>query len=397
MHQTIWRCCQRALCFAAMQNRPRTSRALTGGVLLTTLLSLAPASGLAETLPPTAPAAEPPPQSSRSVLGTPSVRLQGVYRLEGDDDAARVRVEALYPPSRNLMFGVVVDWTEGSAFSDSLGGGVSLSELYVAASPANLPGLRVVAGLMDLTSYFDRNSFAKDGASHFFNLAFQTNPALGAAGLSSRVGALVNWNLTEDLEAKAVVFSARRDLADFALDSVAAEVGLRFGGESGGGMIRATYLSSEDAGRQSAFEELFQINRGGPLNPQFGPQSNDRERAFGLNSEVFFPTLKLGFFGRYGRYDNVTVGRGADTYSLGLTLLDVIADRDRLGLAYGRQLANADLRQDDTTRDVWELYYDLRLGPNLRGAIMLQERNQFTETVAGFRIKTDWDLVKGGR
>ncbi len=328
-----------------------------------------------------------------TVLGQPLVRVQGVYRREGSDDGTRIRIEGLYPPSRDLMFGVVLDWTEGKGFADTAGGGVNLSELYVTASPSGLPGLRLVAGLMDLTSYFDRNSFAKDGASQFFNLAFQTNPALSAAGLSSRVGLLANWSLTDDVDAKAVVFSARRNLGDLALDSVAAEVGLRFGlGTFGSGILRGTYVSSEDAGRQTTFPELFQINRGG----SFGVLPGDREKSYGINSEFFIPKIKLGLFGRYGRYDDTTVGRGADTYSFGLTLLDVFADRDRLGLAYGRQLSNADLRRSvsNTTLDVLELYYDFRLSPNLRGAVMLQERNEFSETVAGFRIKTEFDVSR---
>lgn len=323
-----------------------------------------------------------------SVLGQPFLQLQGVYVLQGNDSSARARASGTYAVSEQVMFGAVVDLTTGDAFSDSPGSGLRLNELYVAAAPIkSLPGLRLVGGLMDLTSYFDRNSFAKDGASHFFNTAFQTNPALSAAGLSSRPGLLLNWSVTDNLDVKAATFSSSRSLGDFALDGFAGEVGLRFGTA----ILRGTYVASRDAGQDSGFREIYQI----PRSDGFGLKSGDREEAYGINAEVFIPQIKMGLFGRYGRYNDVTLGKGGDTYSLGFSFLDLFMRDDRLGLAYGRQLSNNDLRiaSGAKTPDVLELYYDFRLTPNLRAGLTLQERNNFSETILGFRIKTEFDVL----
>lgn len=326
------------------------------------------------------------------VLGTPFVQLQGVYVQQGDDSSARARLSGSYAISPQVLLGAVVDLTTGNAFSDTVGTGLSLNELYVSAAPIpSLPGLRLVAGLMDLTSYFDRNSFAKDGASHFFNAAFQTNPALSAAGLSSRPGLLLNWSLNDSVDVKAAAFSSNRNLGDFSLDGFAGEVGVRVGTA----ILRGTYLSSQDAGQRSGFQEIGQVLRFGDR----GIRSSDREEAYGINAEVFIPSLKLGLFGRYGRYDNLNLDLSGETYSLGLSLLDLFQRDDRLGLAYGRQLSNEELRQASgaNTPDVLELYYDFRLGQSLRAAVTLQERNGFSETVVGVRFKTEFNIAPGGR
>ncbi len=321
-----------------------------------------------------------------SVLGVPSVQLQGVFRQEGSDTSARARVRAFYPVTPNAGFGAEVDLTTGIGFADSQETGLNLNELYFAGSLPSLPTLRFVVGLMDLTSYFDRNSFAKDGATHFFNSVFQTNPALSAAGIGSRPGLLVNWSATDDIDLKATAFSSTRNLGDFNLDAFAGEVGVRFGTA----IIRGTYVSSRDAGQRSGFREIFDIPRSGNL----GSRAGDREEAYGINAEVFIPSLKLGLFGRYGRYTNLNLDASGTTYSAGLSFLDVFLPSDRLGLGYGRQLSNDDLRQarGDNNPDVLELFYDFRITPNLRAAVMLQERNGFSETVLGVRIRTDFDL-----
>jgi len=321
-----------------------------------------------------------------SVLGMPSVQLQGVFRQEGSDTSARARVRAFYPVTPNAGFGAEVDLTTGIGFADSQETGLNLNELYFAGSLPSLPTLRFVVGLMDLTSYFDRNSFAKDGATHFFNSVFQTNPALSAAGIGSRPGLLVNWSATDDIDLKATAFSSTRNLGDFNLDAFAGEVGVRFGTA----IIRGTYVSSRDAGQRSGFREIFDIPRSGNL----GSRSGDREEAYGINAEVFIPSLKLGLFGRYGRYTNLNLDASGTTYSAGLSFLDIFLPSDRLGLGYGRQLSNDDLRQarGDNNPDVLELFYDFRITPNLRAAVMLQERNGFSETVLGVRVRTDFDL-----
>jgi hypothetical protein len=349
-------------------------------------------------------AAEPPqppvrqPESSKPlkqvvkegslVLGSPYIRFQGAYVLQGDESSARARLTGIYPVTPNLLFGAEVDLTTGNGFSDSPGTGLRFNELYVAVSPKNIPNLRFVGGLMDLTSYFDRNSFAKDGTTHFFNRVFQTNPALSAAGIASRPGLLVNWSATDFLDLKAAGFSSRRDLGNLSLDSFAGEVAVRFGTA----ILRGTYATSRDSGQRTGFEEIFSLRR---ADGRFGLERGDREEAYGINGEVYIPSLRMGLFGRYGRYNNLSLGRGGDTYSFGLNLLDVFMPQDRVGIAYGRQLSNEALRLQlgNKIPDVLEVFYDVRILPNLRAGVTFQERNQFSETVLGFRIKTEFDVV----
>ena len=327
-----------------------------------------------------------------TALSDPSIRLQGVYLYQGDEGSARARLSISYPLTPNFLFGATFDLTDGNAFADSRTQGFSVNELYFAASLPDLPNLRFVVGQLDLTSYFDRNSFAKDGATHFFNTVFQTNPALSATGISSRPAALVNWTLTDNIEAKAAVFSSSRDLSDFSLDGFAGEVGIRYGNA----VIRATYASARDAGSRDGFREIFQVDRG---NGVTGPLASDREESYGLNGELFIPSLKMGIFARYGRYTNAAISRSAETYNLGVSFLDLFVPDDRLGLAYGRGLSNGALRQqaDDKDPDVLELFYDFRFLPNLRLGFSIQERNQFSEIVAGVRVKTEFDVTPRGR
>ena len=353
---------------------------------------LAPSSQQQAQATPSEPAPDATAAPLRRVVGTPQVRLQGVYLRQGEEDAARARVSGIYPFSPHVLVGATVDLTSGEGLSDSREGGLSISELYVAASPPNYPNLRFVAGQMDLTSYFDRNSFAKDGATHFFNPVFQTNPALSATSIASRPGALVTWAITDDIETKAAVFSSSRNLLDLGLDSFAGEVAFRFGNA----IIRGTYVNAKDSGTRDGFQEIFQIRRN---NGEFGISSGDREESYGINGEVFIPSFKLGLFGRYGRYENQDIGRGGDTYSFGLNFLDLFQQYDRLGLAYGRKLSNNDLRESSRAKvpDVLELFYDFRISPNLRLGFTLQGRDEFSETVAGVRIKTEFDLSSAVR
>ncbi|MBD2354581.1 carbohydrate porin [Tolypothrix sp. FACHB-123] len=332
------------------------------------------------------------PQFTSSALKEPYLQFQGVYVTQGGDTSARARVTGVYPISPQALFGATIDLTsEGSSFDDSRREGLNINELYLATSIAGIPNLRFVVGQMDLTSYFDRNSFAKDGASQFFNPVFQTNPALAATGIASRPGLLVNWSVTDNIEAKAAVFSSSDKISDFSLDGFAGEVGIRYGNA----IIRGTYASNRDGGVRDSFAESYSIARG---NNQFGPIESDREEAYGLNAEVFIPNLKLGLFGRYGRYENRDLGQGADTYVLGATLLDLFTRDDRLGLAYGRGLSNESLRRSDQSRpDVVELYYDFQLIPNLRLGFTVQGRDNFSETVVGVRVKSEFDVTPRGR
>jgi hypothetical protein len=319
-------------------------------------------------------------------LENPLVQVQGVYTLQGNESSARGRVSASYAITPNVMIGGTVDVTTGDAFSDSPEEGIDLNELYIAVSPTELPNLRFIAGMLDLTSYFDRNSFAKDAATHFLNPVFQSNPALTAAGLGSRPAILMNWSVADPVEVKITGFSSDRDLGDFALDGFAGEVGVRLGNL----IVRGTYITSRDAGQNSGFREIFQIERD---DDEFGLDSGDREQAIGVNAEYFIPEIDLGLFARYGWYENLDIDRSSSTFSVGFNLLDLFMQEDRLGLAYGQQLSNSELRRDEGNDypDVWELFYDFQITPNLRAGVTLQSVNQFSETIGGFRIRADFD------
>ncbi len=293
---------------------------------------------------------------------TPTLDVQGVYLNQGDD-AARLRLRGIYPVSPHALFGAIVDLASGTDFQGTEGTGVSLSELYFTGSLPNYSNLRLTAGLMDLTSYFDRNSFAKDSTTHFFHPLFQTNPALASAGIGSRPGALLNWNITDNIEAKAAVFSSERNLGDFGLNAFASEIGFRVGT----GIFRATYATDKDKGRGGVF----------------GTQEGDRENAFGLNGEYYIPQIKMGMFARYGWLENTDRDKNAETYSFGINFLDMFVKDARLGLGYAY---GPDFSKND---DVWELFYDMRIAKGLRAGITLQERDGFSETIVGFRVKTD--------
>ncbi|AFZ01985.1 carbohydrate porin [Calothrix sp. PCC 6303] len=331
-----------------------------------------------------------PPLIKSTALTQSSLRVQGVYLTQGEDSSARARLTAIYPLTPQVLFGATLDLvSNGSSFDDSRNEGLNINEAYFATSLTGLPNLRFAIGQLDLTSYFDRNSFAKDGASQFFNPVFQTNPALSVTGISSRPALLANWSVTDNIDAKAAVFSSSDRLSNFALDGFAGEIGIRYGNA----IIRGTYATDRDAGNRDTFAEGFSIARG---NNQFGPQKDDREEAYGLNAEFFIPNLKLGLFGRYGHYENRDSGQDAKTYVLGASFLDLFTPDDRLGLAYGRALSNDSLRRGEQP-DVVELFYDFKFLPNLRLGFTVQGRDSFEETVLGVRVKSDFDVTPRGR
>ncbi|MEQ8971915.1 MAG: hypothetical protein RIE73_16160 [Coleofasciculus sp. C1-SOL-03] len=332
---------------------------------------------------------QPPSSLLRSTaLRDPTLQFQGSYVVQGDSSVARARLAGVYPLTPKALFAATLDLTsEDSGLADSPNQGLNINELYFATAPfTDLPNLRFVIGQLDLTSYFDRNSFAKDGVTHFFNPVFQTNPALSATGISSRPGFLVNWTLTDNIEAKAVAFSSSASIGNFALDGFAGEVGLRYGN----GIIRGTYATDRDAGSETGFNEIFSIARG---DNNFGLEEDDREEAYGLNAEYFIPEWNMGIFGRYGRYINREIDEAATTYSFGVSFLDVFTQNDRLGLGYGQELSN---NQGEEDPDVLELFYDFRFLPNLRLGFTIQQRNNFSETDVGVRVKTEFDVIPRG-
>lgn len=358
-------------------------------------LPLEPAPRMPETMPEEqAPPTDPfgASESTRSSdlgppITTPTIRLQGAYVLQGNEDSFRVRAVGIYPLADWVQVGAVVDLTDDGDFNILQGAGIDLTELYVAAAPVpSLPNLRFVVGQIDFTSYFDRNSFAKDRTTHFFNSVFQSNPALQATTFTSRPGGLVNWTITDNVEVKVAAFSSEPGLSDFAIDGFAGELGLRLENF----IIRGTYTSALDGGIGDGFDEIYSLNRG---DGRTGLLDGDREEAYGINAEYFFPDINLGLFGRYGHYTNQDLEgeNTADTYSFGLNLLDLMVAGDRLGLGYGRQLSNSSLR-DDKNPDVVEIFYDVRVTPNLRVGVTFQGLNEFSESIAGFRVRTDFDL-----
>ena len=323
----------------------------------------------------------------------PTLTLQGVVINQGDT-SARARLSGIYPISPNALVGGSVDLSTGDSLSVAPGGGLQLqlNELYFTGSLPSLPSLRMSVGLLDLTSYFDRNSFAKNAETHFFNSVFQTNPALAAAGIGSRPAVLLNWDVTDNLQARAAAFSSYRNLGDLGINAFAGEVAFR----AGNAIIRGTYASDRDAERNNGFKEIYGIPRD---NGETGVLSSDRENSYGINAEYFIPEIKMGLFGRYGRYENTGVDRGGDTYSLGLNFLDLFMRDDRLGFGYGRDLSNNEMRRKDGNKvpDVWELFYDFRVSPYLRAGVTLQARDEFSDVTAGFRVKTEFDLTSLGR
>lgn len=337
---------------------------------------------------PLAPAAQPPETAPVPRSWNPlNAQIEGVYVFVDDRSSARARLLGSYVLSPNLMVGTTLELVTGNAFTANQEVTANLNELYAVASLPQLPTLRLVVGQMDLTAYFDRNSFAKDVAIHFMNPVFQTNPALSAAGLQPRPGALLNWAISDQVDARAAIYASTRRLDAFALDSFAGEVAARFGNA----IVRASYVSGRDGGADTGFGEIDQYPR---AQGETGIRDWDWESGVGLNGEIFIPTWKLGLFGRYGWYENRSVGQGGDTYSMGMTLLDLLMPRDRLGLAYGRSLSNERFRQQqgNPTPDVWEFFYDFPLSRHLRVGLSFQGRNNFREAVIGFRVRSLLDL-----
>jgi hypothetical protein len=346
--------------------------------------------------PATLPGSTPEPLSTdASSLGEiirpvtpPSLRFQAAAIQQGDDFSARTRLQGYYFLSPYALVGATVDLTTGNAFSDNPNTGFSINELYLALSAESAPNMRLILGQIDLTSYFDRNSFAKDSLTHFFNPVFQTNPALAANQLSSQPAALLHWSITDDINFKTAVFSAG-GIDNFELNSFAGELGLSLGDNL---VVRGTYVSGEDARQRSSFNEIFQIDRGGG---NFGLLSGDRESSYGINAEWYIPELSLGVFGRYGYYENQALDLNAHTYSAGINILDLFVEGDRLGVGYGWGLSNESLRlaQGADIPDVFEVFYDTRLAPNIRAGFSVQQRDGFSETILGFRIRADFELL----
>ncbi|HEY9880928.1 MAG TPA: hypothetical protein V6D29_20890 [Leptolyngbyaceae cyanobacterium] len=292
--------------------------------------------------------------------------LQGLYVLQGSQSSARARLSGSTFLTPNLLVGGTLDLVSGPNLTSD--DGVQVTELYLATALPGAPGLRFRLGQLDLTSYFDRNSFAKDIGRDFFNPVFNSNPAL-IAGLNfnaSHPGGLVQWAINDDLSVAASAFSSAAGISGFSLDGFAGEVAFR----TGDLILRGTYLTSRDSQFQG---------------------TGDRLNSYGVNAEWFIPSANVGLFGRYGRINNTNTGLATDTYSLGINALDLFMENDRLGLAYGRNLSTASV--NGKTPDVLEVFYDFEALPNIRLGFTFQQLNQFTESIAGFRIRSDLNLA----
>ncbi|NEP47395.1 MAG: hypothetical protein F6K65_00485 [Moorea sp. SIO3C2] len=233
------------------------------------------------TSPPTAQSPGRPLLPS-TALTPGSLRFQGSFVSQGEDSVARARLDGNYVITPQFLFGATLDLTsENDRLVDSPNEGATINQLFFTAAPAStLPTLRFSVGQLDLTSYFDRNSFAKDGVSHFFNPVFQTNPALSATAIASRPGLLVNWAVTDNIEGKVALFSSAESLERFDLNGLAGEIGLRYDNV----IVRGTYASGRDGGANSGFREIFSIERG---RDDFGINKNDDHSAsYGYSSEL---------------------------------------------------------------------------------------------------------------
>lgn len=310
-------------------------------------------------------AAAPPLEDLNQPITETSLSLQGLYVRQASQSSARARLSGNTFLTPNLLVGGALDVVTGPDLTNR--DGVQLTELYVATAVPGVPGLRFRLGQLDITSYFDRNSFAKDVGRDFFNSTFHTNPALIAAAnaTASSPGGLVQWSLNDNLMLSASAFSSAADLSDFALDGFAGEVGLR----TGNLILRGTFLTGQDTDFQG---------------------TGDRLASYGLNAEWFLPQANIGLFGRYGRL-NSSSGSVGDNYSIGLNAFDVFMEEDRIGVAYGRNLPTASV--NGLTPDVLEVFYDFEALPNVRVGFTFQQRNQLQESFAGFRIRGDLDLL----
>ena len=170
----------------------------------------------------------------------------------------RARLSGVYPISPDIALAGAIEVSEGTIFSDSELEGVNINELHLTLAPRDVPNLRFSVGHLDLTSYFDRNSFAKDALTHFFAPQLQSNPALASNGLGSRTGALLNYTITDNVDARASLFSSDRSISEFELSGFAGELGLR----TGNVIIRGTYISAIDGGANDGPNEIFWICAG---------------------------------------------------------------------------------------------------------------------------------------
>ncbi|MEB3288882.1 MAG: hypothetical protein VKI82_03140 [Leptolyngbya sp.] len=306
-----------------------------------------------------------PPAEQASPITETRLSVQGLYVLQGGRSSGRARLAGTTFVTPNLLLEGALDWVAGPDLTNR--DGVKIPELYLAAAVPGTPGLRFRLGQLDLTSYFDRNSFAKDLGRDFFNPTFHTNPALiaGANATASRLGGLVQWSVNDDLMVSASTFSSSGSLSAFALDGLVGEVTVR----ADNLILRGTALTGRDLNFQG---------------------TGDRLSSYGLNAEWFVPQVNLGVFGRYGHLTSSS-GFLGDAYSIGLNAFDVFMAEDRLGLAYGRNLPTASV--NGRTPDVLEVFYDFVALPQTRLGFTFQQRNAFQDSFLGFRIRSTVNLL----
>lgn len=343
---------------------PSTPSGFPGGAQ--TPPALPPAQPATPVSPVPAPTTVVPVETIREPLTEPSLEAQGLALVQDGEFSSRARLNGSAFLTPNLLVGGTVDFVNGPNLTND--DGLQITELYVAGSVPGAPGLRFRVGQLDLTSYFDRNSFAKDISRDFFNDTFQTNPALfaGANVTASRPAALAQWAVNDDVTLTASAFSSDADISNFDLNGFAGEASVR----TGNLIVRGTFLSSEDTDFQGTGERL---------------------EAYGVNAEWFVPSWNIGFFGRYGFVNNTATDFDDDTFSIGLNALDVFMDKDRLGLAYGNNLDIS--TDDDTNPDVLEVFYDFEIRPNLRAGFSFQQRDSLSESFLGFRIRGNLGIL----
>ena len=314
----------------------------------------------------------PPPQLTLDAqVGLQATSAQGL--------AGRLGTVTRYTLGSNTVLGLDVDFIAGSLFGP---GGIDVKQLFIAQSIPGLENLRFLGGKLDLTAIFDRNSFAKDNLTHFFNFNFGTNPALVAGGLGAKPALVADWLISDELSVKIAPFASQFVGDVFQFDSLAGEVAFRFQENY---VARLTFVTGRDTG-VSTFRENDRLLR--PIRP------GDRVTAFGLNGEAFFPEIRLGAFFRYGYYRSEVTQVDADHFSLGVNLLDIFRPDDRLGVGYARALSNANfLLPGERTPDVLEVFYDLKVRDRIRVGFSAQAQDGFSRGVFGVRAKLDFPLL----
>ncbi|MFQ5863348.1 MAG: carbohydrate porin [Candidatus Brocadiales bacterium] len=190
--------------------------------------------------------------------------------------------------------------------------------------------LRLVAGKIDLTNYFDMNTMANDETTQFFSSAFVNNLVLSPPDNGP---GLVGYFDTK----KGYSFG----------------IGLQSADNSGTAVTDKVYGIAE----VDYYAPRFFFGLGGNYRLWGRYNGDTRSRAVGLSLDQQL-TQRLTAFGRYGITGHTAPGEGEWAWSLGLGLRSPFSSRryDHTALAFSQQKA-----RDDEKEDLAEAYYSFFL------------------------------------